>query len=124
MAYASTVYGVQGDTTRAAHLSLGENTGAASAYVAMTRGRDANTAHLVAEDLDDARQQWVSTFARNRADLGPAHAARLAAEEADKYEPYIDRGKHQRDRTPESGRTHEPVPQLSRRPGSDPRIGF
>jgi hypothetical protein len=48
----------------------------------MTRGRETNTAHLVAEDLDDARQQWTLTFARNRTDLGPAHAARLAAEEA------------------------------------------
>lgn len=124
LAYASTVYGAQGDTTRAAHLSLGEHTGAASAYVAMTRGREANTAHLVAEDLDDARQQWVSTFARNRADLGPAHAARLAAEEADKYEPYIDWGDHQRDQTPSSGRGHEPIPQLSRPPGSGPGIGF
>lgn len=124
LAYASTVYGVQGDTTRAAHLSLGENTGAASAYVAMTRGRDANTAHLVAEDLDDARQQWVSTFARNRADLGPAHAARLAAEESGKYEPYIDWGDDQRDRASIRGRTHEPIPQLSRPPRSGPGIGY
>lgn len=72
----------------ASHLSV-ENTGAASAYVAMTRGRESNTVHLVAENLDDARQQWVLTFARNRADLGPAHAATLAAEDAGKYEPYV-----------------------------------
>lgn len=56
-AYASTIYGAQGDTTRTSHLVLGEHTGAASAYVAMTRGQEANTAHLVAEDFDDARQQ-------------------------------------------------------------------
>jgi len=89
LAYASTVYGAQGSTTQNAHLALSENTGAASAYVAMTRGRESNTVHLVAENLDDARQQWVLTFARNRADLGPAHAAKLATEEASKYQPYV-----------------------------------
>ncbi len=126
LAYASTVYGAQGDTTRTAHLVLGEHTGAASAYVAMTRGREANTAHLVAEDLDDARQQWLLTFAHNRADLGPAHAGRLAAEEAAKYEPYIG---PQRLAEPgrsadEAPRTTQPVPAMSRRPGSGPSIGF
>ena len=45
----------------------------------MTRGHEANTAHLVADDLDDAREQWVTVFSRDRADLGPAHAAKLAA---------------------------------------------
>ena len=30
-----------------------------------------NTAHLVAETLEDAKQQWVDAFARNRSDLGP-----------------------------------------------------
>ena len=58
---------------------LGEHTTAASAYVGMTRGRQANTAHLVAGDLDEAREQWMTVFGRDRADLGPAHAAREAA---------------------------------------------
>ena len=39
LAYASTAHGVQGDTVTAAHLVIGEHTGAASAYVGMTRGR-------------------------------------------------------------------------------------
>lgn len=85
LAYASTVYGAQGNTVSTAHLVLGKHTGAASAYVAMTRGRDSNTAHLVAENLQDTRPQWTDTFARDRADLGPAHAAQLAAQEAAKY---------------------------------------
>ena len=51
----------------------------------MTRGRDRNTAHLVADDLEDAREQWVAVFARDRADLGPAHAAEQAAAEAERY---------------------------------------
>ena len=105
---------------------LGEHTGAASAYVAMTRGREANIAHLVAENLDDARQQWVLIFGRDRADLGPAHAGRLAAEEAAKYEPYIDPQRlAERDRSARGTRRRpEPVPTMSRRPGSGPSIGF
>ncbi|WP_233517953.1 hypothetical protein [Geodermatophilus marinus] len=67
------------------HLVVGEDTGAAAAYVGMTRGRQANTAHLVATDPDQAREQWLAVFARDRADLGPAHAARLAATEAAHY---------------------------------------
>jgi exodeoxyribonuclease V alpha subunit len=88
LAYASTTYGAQGETTSAGHLLLGEQTGAAGAYVGMTRGRDTNTAHLVAESIQDARALWVGAFGRDRADLGPAHAARLAAGEADKYAPH------------------------------------
>ena len=85
LAYASTVYGAQGTTTDTAHLLVGEHTGAAGAYVAMTRGRDSNTAHLVADTPRAARDQWIEVFKRDRADLGPAHAARLAAQEAAQY---------------------------------------
>jgi hypothetical protein len=85
LGYASTVHGVQGETSATAHLAVGEHTSAASAYVGMTRGRNANTAHLVADSVDDAREQWVAVFARDRADLGPAHAAELATREADRY---------------------------------------
>jgi len=85
LAYASTVYGAQGATTDTAHLVVGEHTGAAGAYVAMTRGRDHNTAHLVADTPQEARDQWIAVFNRDRADLGPAHAARLAAQEAAQY---------------------------------------
>jgi len=85
LGYAATAHGVQGDTVTTAHLVLGEHTGAASAYVGMTRGREANLAHLVAENVEGAREQWVAVFARDRADLGPAHAAELAAQEAARY---------------------------------------
>ncbi len=87
LAYASTAYGVQGDTVTASHVVVGEQTGASSCYVGMTRGRTANTAHLVAADADEAREQWLAVFARDRADLGPAHAAQLAAAEAARYTP-------------------------------------
>ncbi|MEO6577548.1 MAG: AAA family ATPase, partial [Candidatus Limnocylindria bacterium] len=62
-----------------------ETTGAAAAYVAMTRGRDNNTAHLVANDIDDAKRQWIDVFSRTRADLGPAHARSQAIDEVDRY---------------------------------------
>ena len=87
LAFATTVYGAQGETVDQAHLLVGETTGAAAAYVGMTRGRKANTAHLVADSVEDARTQWVEVFARDRADLGPAHAARVAAEDIDRYGP-------------------------------------
>ena len=71
LAFTTTAYGAQGETVDSAHLALGETTGAASAYVGMTRGRHRNVAHLVAESVDDARSQWVDVFSRDRADLGP-----------------------------------------------------
>ncbi len=85
LGYASTVYGAQGETVAAAHLVVGEHTGAASAYVGMTRARHRNLAHLVAESVDDARRQWIEVFGRDRADLGPSHAAEIAAEDVDRY---------------------------------------
>lgn len=57
LAYATTAHGVQGDTTTSAHAVIGVHTSAASAYVGMTRGRETNVAHLVADTLDDAREQ-------------------------------------------------------------------
>lgn len=103
LAYASTIHGAQGETVDEAHLLVGEHTSAAAAYVAMTRGRRRNIAHLVAEDLDDARQQWVETFSRNRADLGPTHAAHRAVDDIERYgpngnPPYL--GRQRPDRTP------------------------
>jgi conjugative relaxase-like TrwC/TraI family protein len=85
LAYASTAYGAQGETVRAGHFLVGEHTGGATAYVAMTRGRDDNVAHFVADTVEDARRQWVEVFSRDRADLGPAHAAHLAAEDVERY---------------------------------------
>ena len=87
LAFTTTAYGAQGETVDSAHLALGETTGAASAYVGMTRGRHRNVAHLVAESVDDARSQWVDVFNRDRADLGPRHAAERAADDIDRYGP-------------------------------------
>ncbi|MAS53333.1 MAG: hypothetical protein CMJ44_01665, partial [Pimelobacter sp.] len=35
--------------------------------------------------LEDARKQWVDVFSRDRADLGPADARRLAVDAIDRY---------------------------------------
>jgi exodeoxyribonuclease V alpha subunit len=87
LGYASTVHGAQGDTTVSAHVLLGEQSTAASTYVGMTRGREANTVHLIAEDLDEAREQWCVAFERDRADLGPAAARQGVHRESAGYAP-------------------------------------
>jgi exodeoxyribonuclease V alpha subunit len=88
LAYATTAYGAQGQTVPVSHVSVGDHTGASSAYVGITRGHKNNTAHLVAESLDEARRQWIDVFGRDRSDLGPGHAAGLAAEAVERYGPH------------------------------------
>ncbi len=87
LAYATTIHGAQGETVDHAHVAIDETTGAAAAYVAMTRGRKTNVAHLVADSVDDARKQWIDVFSRDRADLGPAHARGQAIGAIDRYGP-------------------------------------
>lgn len=104
LAYATTAYGAQGSTVSVSHVLIGDHTGAASAYVGMTRGRDRNVAHLVAESVDEARTQWVEVFGRDRADLGPAHARGLATDALDRYGPKAPRPRGVRPPRPR----HEP----------------
>lgn len=122
LAYATTAYGAQGSTVDTCNVVIGDHTGAASAYVGMTRGRERNVAHLVAESLDDARQQWIEVFGRDRADLGPSHAAGLAVEAIDRYGPTQAR----RTRRPSAPR-RRPEPDLTYRPpapSSTPGLGL
>lgn len=85
LAYATTVHGAQGDTVGRAHFLLAEGSGAAATYVAMTRGSQANTAHMVAETVEEARAEWVAVFNRDRADLGPTHARVRALTDIDRF---------------------------------------
>lgn len=85
LAFATTAYGAQGETVDRAHAVIGESTSAAAAYVGMTRGRHSNVAHLVAENLEDARAQWIDVFGRDRADLGAANARQRAIDNIDRY---------------------------------------
>jgi exodeoxyribonuclease V alpha subunit len=96
LAYATTAHGAQGDTVDQAHVAISDTTGAAAAYVAMTRGRQSNTAHLVAENPEDAKNQWIEVFSGDRADLGPGHARTLAVDAIDRYGP------NQRPRRPQT----------------------
>ena len=108
LAYATTVHGAQGDTVGSAHVAISDTTGAASAYVAMTRGRQTNVAHIVAENVDDAKRQWIEVFSRDRTDLGPAHARRQAIDAIDRYGPQPSRRP-----APEAPRPPSPAPDNS-----------
>ncbi len=81
LSYAATAYGVQGATTDRSHTILTEATSAASVYVGMTRGRNENLLHIVAENEAEARTQFVAAMERDRADRGLADATQRAAEE-------------------------------------------
>lgn len=130
-AYATTVYGAQGETTAVGHLVLGQGTTAASAYVGMTRGRRANTAHLIAETPAQARTMWEGACSRERADLGVAHARLQAVDDIDRYGPIGHPSVKKVPRQPETERkrVHDPAhvtsPHRSRSSSkSGPSIGF
>lgn len=80
LAYAVTAYGVRGATVNASHTVLSDGLDAAGVYVGMTRGRETNTLHVVATDLDDAKQQFVDALARDRTDRGLDDATERARE--------------------------------------------
>jgi hypothetical protein len=80
LAYACTAYGVQGTTVDESHTVLSDMLDASGVYVGMTRGRDANRLHIVASDLGDAREQFVSALERDRADRGLTAANQAARE--------------------------------------------
>lgn len=68
LAYASTSYGVQGATVSESHTVLSDTLDAAGVYVGMTRGRTNNRLHIIATDLDEAREQFANALERDRAD--------------------------------------------------------
>lgn len=78
LSYAATAYGVQGATVDASHTILSEATSAAGVYVGMTRGREQNRLHVVAEDMAHARAQFVEAMERDPADRGLDHATAQA----------------------------------------------
>lgn len=78
LAYATTAYGSQGVTVDRSHTVLSDAMAASGVYVGMTRGRGDNMLHIVAADIDDARQQFVLALDRDRADRGLDAAGRDA----------------------------------------------
>ena len=81
LAYAATAYGVQGTTTATAHTLLSEALDASGVYVGMTRGRHSNVLHVLADNLDEAREQFIDALQLDRADRG-LQAATSAAQAA------------------------------------------
>lgn len=79
LAYASTVYGVQGATVDYAHGIVAESTSAQALYVAATRGREHNAVHIVAGDVDQARATFVDAMGRESGDRGLDSARDAAA---------------------------------------------
>ncbi|WP_220458798.1 MobF family relaxase [Schaalia sp. JY-X169] len=80
LSYAATAYGVQGATVTGSHTLLTDATSAASVYVGMTRGREQNLLHVVAESQEQAREQFVAAMERDRADRGLTDATQRAEE--------------------------------------------
>ena len=57
LAYASTVHAAQGQTVDSSHAVVTSSTSLAALYVALSRGRDANTAHVATSaEVDDPAQ--------------------------------------------------------------------
>ena len=80
LSYAATAYGVQGVTVTGSHTIPTEAISAAGVYVGMTRGREQNLLHVVAESQEQAREQFVAAMERDRADRGLTDATERAAE--------------------------------------------
>ena len=78
LAYATTVYGVQGETTDRA--LVGPRVDAAGLYVGLTRGKQQNAAVLVAPTKDFAQAQLVEMMQRHPAEetIGKSQAAAQA----------------------------------------------
>lgn len=70
LGYATTVHSAQGMTVDEGHLLVTGQTDGAGVYVGMTRGRTSNTAHFVAQSLEEAKEQFVAAVGRKRADMG------------------------------------------------------
>src|SRR5699024_9404887 len=81
LGYAVTDYGNQGTTVDRGAVLLEPSLSGGGVYVGATRGRYDNTIHIVADDLEDAKAQFMTTLTRDRADRGLDQArADLAAQ--------------------------------------------
>lgn len=82
LGYASTEYGAQGATeTTGGGLLDATSSSAGGTYVAATRGREANTLHMVAASTEDAQAQFVDIMGRDTADRGIEAATEALAKE-------------------------------------------
>jgi hypothetical protein len=79
LAYASTVHGIQGETTDAAYVGPGVD--AAGLYVGMTRGRDTNVAVTVARNRREAVEQLAASMVRGQQETTLEDATAAASQE-------------------------------------------
>ncbi|MCP4383138.1 MAG: relaxase domain-containing protein [Hyphomicrobiales bacterium] len=84
LGYASTAYGVQGETADVSYTLVSRATTHRSLYVGATRGRDTNHLAVITEtaDLDDARDTLESVLANDRVDVPAIVRRRELAEKA------------------------------------------
>ncbi|MFF2486230.1 hypothetical protein ACFVSU_07525 [Microbacterium sp. NPDC058062] len=82
LAYASTVHGIQGETTDAA--VVGPGVDAAGLYVGMTRGRDHNEAIAIARSDAGARDQIADSMLRGLPEVTVDDSLRAARTELDR----------------------------------------
>jgi conjugative relaxase-like TrwC/TraI family protein len=80
LSYAATAYGVQGATVTTSHTVLSDATSAAGVYVGMTRGRETNQLHIIAENMSEAKPRFIKAMERHPADRGLEHVTQQAAE--------------------------------------------
>ncbi len=81
LAYASTVHGIQGETTDESYTGPGVD--AAGLYVGATRGRFHNESIHIAGTLEDAKQQLIDTISRTTIETTIADGRAAAAAELD-----------------------------------------
>jgi conjugative relaxase-like TrwC/TraI family protein len=75
LGYAATVHSSQGMTVDSSHLVATQNTSVYALYVAMTRGRAANTAHVVTQSLSNQAEYGETTDTAKRSPLSVLRAA-------------------------------------------------
>ncbi|WP_406051324.1 MobF family relaxase [Kribbella sp. NBC_00889] len=75
LAYAATVHSSQGLTVDSSHLVATQNTSVYALYVAMTRGRVANTAHVVTQSLAKEAEYGETSTAQKRTALSVLRGA-------------------------------------------------
>lgn len=81
LGYAVTDYGNQGTTVDSGALLADDGLSGGGAYVGLTRGRESNTLHIVAEDTDAAREKLAQIMETDQADRGLDQARRNFAEQ-------------------------------------------
>ena len=75
LGYAATVHSSQGLTVDSSHLVATQNTSVYALYVAMTRGRAANTAHVVTQSLSKEAEYGQTAAAAKRTPLAVLRGA-------------------------------------------------